>query len=382
MNQKSKRLLSLDALRGFDMLFIMGFSSLVMDVCGLFPGGSECWLSQTMGHAKWHGLTHHDTIFPLFLFIAGVSFPFSYAKQVASGMSKKSIYLKILKRALILIALGIVYNGFFKLDFITIDGGLSFNFDKLRFASVLGRIGLAWSLAAVLYINFKPMTRAIIAGATLIGYWLLICYVPAPDVPGADPLTMEGNLIGYIDRLLMPGRLIYNNGGFDPEGLLSTVPAIVSAMLGMFTGEFVKISDEKISGSRKSLYMAGAAVAMLGIGLLWSLVFPLNKMLWSSSFVLVVGSYCVGMFALFYYIIDVRGWQKWTLFFRVIGLNSITIYMAQKIFAFSSVNRYFFQGIVNLVPEAWGDVIFSIGYVGFCWLFLYFLYKKNTFLKI
>ena len=364
------------------MLFIMGFSSLVVDVCSLFPGGSEWWLAETMGHAKWHGLTHHDTIFPLFLFIAGVSFPFSYAKQVASGMSKKSIYLKILKRALILIALGIVYNGFFKLDFITNDGGLAFNFDKLRFASVLGRIGLAWSLAAILYINFKPMTRAIIAGATLIGYWLLICYVPAPDVPGADPLTMEGNLIGYIDRLIMPGRLIYNNGGFDPEGLLSTVPAIVSAMLGMFTGEFVKISGDKVSGGRKSLYMAGAAAAMLGLGLLWSLVFPINKMLWSSSFVLVVGSYCLGMFALFYYIIDVKGWQKWTLFFRVIGLNSITIYLAQKIFAFSSVNRYFFQGIVNLVPEAWGNVIFATGYVAFCWLFLYFLYKKNTFLKI
>ena len=382
MKPQSKRLLSLDALRGFDMLFIMGFSSLVMDVCALFPGGSQWWISRTMEHVDWNGIAHHDTIFPLFLFIAGVSFPFSYSKQVASGMSRKSIYLKILKRALILISLGIVYNGFFKLDFITNDGGLAFNFDKLRFASVLGRIGLAWSFAAILYINFKPMTRAIIAGATLIGYWLLICYVPAPDVPGADPLTMEGNLIGYIDRLIMPGRLIYNNGGFDPEGLLSTVPAIVSAMLGMFTGEFVKIPDEKISGNRKSLYMAGAAAAMLGLGLLWSLVFPINKMLWSSSFVLVVGAYSLGMFALFYYIIDVKGWQKWTLFFRVIGLNSITIYMAQKIFAFSSVNRYFLQGIVNLVPEAWGDVIFATGYVAFCWLFLYFLYKKNTFLKI
>lgn len=371
MKQQSRRLLSLDALRGFDMLFIMGFSALVIDVCSLFPGGAECWLAQTMSHAKWHGLTHHDTIFPLFLFIAGVSFPFSYAKQTASGMSRKSIYLKILKRMLILIGLGIVYNGFFKMDFA-----------NLRIASVLGRIGLAWGIAAILYINFKPATRAIIAAATLIVYWLTVGYIAAPDVPDGDPLTMQGTIVGYIDRLFMPGRLIYDGGRFDPEGLLSTIPATVSALLGMFTGEFVRIPEEKISGDRKSLYMAGATAALLAVGLLWSLVFPINKMLWTSSFVLVVGAYSLGMFTLFYYIIDVKGWQKWTLFFRVIGLNSITIYMAQKIISFSNINRFFLGGIVSHVPEAWGEVIYSTGYVALCWLFLYFLYKKDVFLKI
>lgn len=371
MQNNNKRLMSLDALRGFDMMFIMGVSALIINLCSLFPGGSECWLAQTMEHVKWNGLAHHDTIFPLFLFIAGVSFPFSYAKQIANGMSRKAIYLKILKRALILIALGVVYNGFFKFDF-----------ENLRIASVLGRIGLAWAVAAILFINFKPMTRAIIAAVTLIAYWILICYVPAPDVPGADPLSMEGNLIGYIDRLLMPGKLIYDNGRFDPEGLLSTVPAVVTAMLGMFTGEFVKIPEDKISGKRKSLYMVGAAAALLAIGLLWSLDFPINKKLWTSSFTLVVGAYSLGMFALFYYIIDVKGWQKWTLFFRVIGLNSITIYMAQRIISFSSINRFFLGGLAGLVPEAWGTFILSAGYVAICWLFLYFLYRKNVFLKI
>lgn len=371
MNKENKRLLSLDALRGFDMLFIMGLSALIIDICSLFPEGSGCWLARTMEHVSWNGLAHHDTIFPLFLFIAGVSFPFSYANQRAKGMSQKSIYLKILKRVIILIALGVVYNGFFRLDF-----------ENMRVASVLGRIGLAWGAAAILFINFKPMTRAIIAGVTLIGYWLLVCYVPAPDVAGADPLSMQGNIVGYIDRLLMPGRLIYDGGRFDPEGLLSTVPAVVTAMLGMFTGEFIRMPEEKISGSRKSAYMAGAAVALLALGLLWNLVFPINKMLWSSSFVLTVGAYSLGMFALFYYIIDVKGYKKWTLFFRVVGLNSITIYMAQSIFNFSSVNRFFLSGVVGLVPEAWGNVIYSAGYIAVCWLFLYFLYKKNTFLKI
>ena len=371
MDKKPQRLLSIDALRGFDMLFIMGFSSLVVAICSLFPGGADCWLATTMGHAKWHGFTHHDTIFPLFLFLAGISFPFSYSKQVSMGMSKKSIYIKIFKRALILICLGVVYNGFFKLDF-----------EKLRICSVLGRIGMAWMCAAILYINFKPKARVIICAVILVGYWLLIRFVPAPDTPGADPLTMQGNLIGYIDRCITPGRLIYDGGRFDPEGLLSTLPAIVSAMLGVFTGEFIRIPEEKISGAKKSLYMALAAVALLAVGLLWSIDFPLNKMLWSSSFVCVVGSYCVGMFALFYYIIDVKKWQKWTTFFTVIGMNSITIYMAQRIFSFSSVNKFFLSGLADMLPEPWAKVLYAAGYVAVCWLFLYFLYKKKIFLKI
>lgn len=159
MKTRSDRLLSLDALRGFDMLFIMGLAALVTDICALFPAGSGCQIAQNMLHAEWDGLRHHDTIFPLFLFIAGASFPFSYAKQTASGISARNIYLRIIKRALILIALGVVYNGFFNLDF-----------ENLRIASVLGRIGTAWAIAAVLFINFKPTARAVIASLILIGY--------------------------------------------------------------------------------------------------------------------------------------------------------------------------------------------------------------------
>ncbi|MBE6215380.1 MAG: DUF5009 domain-containing protein [Bacteroidales bacterium] len=371
MKPQTQRLMSIDALRGFDMLFIMGFSGLVMSVCALFPEGTDCWLYTTMRHAEWNGFTHHDTIFPLFLFLAGMSFPFSYAKQVSTGTPRSRIYLKIFKRALTLVCLGIVYNGFFKFDF-----------ENLRICSVLGRIGLAWMFAALMYINFKTGTRALICAAILIGYWLLICFVPAPDVPGGDPLTMQGNLIGYVDRMITPGRLIYDGGRFDPEGLLSTLPAIVSAMLGVFTGEFVRIPEEKISGARKSAYMLGAAAVLLGLGLLWSIIFPINKMLWSSSFVLTVGAYCVAMFSIFYYVIDVRKKQRFALFFRVIGLNSITIYMAQRIFSFSSINKFFLGGLAGMMPEQWADVLLDTGYVAICWLFLYFLYKKQTFLKI
>ena len=363
----NKRLMSLDALRGFDMLFIMGFSLVIREFCALFPGGADCALAQTVKHSAWDGLTLFDTIFPLFLFIAGVSFPFSYAKQLASNMSRRNIYMKILRRAVILIFLGMVYNDFFKLDF-----------ENLRVCSVLGRIGIAWSLAALLFINFSTKTRVVISSVILVVYWLLICYVPAPDVVGALPLSKEGNLVGYVDRMITPGTLIY--GTFDPEGLLSALPAVVTAMLGMFTGEFVRRND--ITEQKKAGYMGLASIALLAVGLVWSLVFPVNKALWSSSFVLVVGSYSLAMFALFYYVIDVRGYQKWATPFVVIGLNSITIYMAQRIIPFKSISAFFLQGFADMLPQEWSALLMRIGYLVVSWLFLYFLYKKKVFLKI
>lgn len=369
--KKSERLLSLDAIRGFDMLFIMGLSGLIVSICSLFPEGDTCWLAQTMKHVPWDGLAHHDTIFPLFLFIAGISFPFSFAKQKASGMSHIQIYTKIIKRAFLLVLLGMVYNGLFNLDF-----------ENLRYPSVLGRIGLAWMFAAILYINFKTRSRVIIATAILLGYWLLLRFVPASDAPaGASPFSLEGNLVGYIDRIIISGSHLYS-GTFDPEGLLSTLPAIVTAMLGMFTGELVRIPEEKISGSRKALYMFGAAVVCLGLGLLWSIVFPINKSLWSSSFVLVVAAYSLALFSLFYYIIDVKKIQKWTFPLKVVGLNSITIYMAQRIVSFSDIEEFFLGGLEKALPGGFPTVVNGIGYILVCWLFLYFLYKHKVFLKI
>lgn len=363
----SERLQSLDALRGFDMLFIMGFASLIAALCGLWPNAVTEGIARQMEHAAWDGFTHHDTIFPLFLFIAGVTFPFSLAKQRAGGLPTGRIYAKIIRRGLTLVLLGVVYNGFFKLDF-----------ENLRIASVLGRIGLAWSIAAVLYLNFGVKTRIAVAAVVLAGYGLLSALVAAPDAAGFGPLTQEGCLAGYVDRLYLPGQLIY--GSFDPEGLLSTLPAVVTAMLGMFTGEFVR--REGMTGSRKALWMCVAALAFLVVGLAFSGVLPVNKKLWSSTFVCVVAAYSLAMFALFYYLIDVRGWRRWTLFFRVVGLNSITIYLAQRIVGFGRISDFFLGGIASKCPDALAAVVNSAGYVAVCWLFLYFLYRKNIFLKV
>lgn len=361
--------MSLDTLRGFDMFFIMGLSGLIVSLCALWPNVVTNEIAEQMGHVAWNGLQHHDTIFPLFLFLAGVSFPFSLAKQRENGATKGKIYAKIFRRAAMLIFLGMVYNGLFQLDFA-----------NLRVASVLARIGLAWMGAALLYVNFGVKTRAWIAVAILVIYALLSKFVCAPDMPGSDPLSMEGSLVGWVDRLLMPGRLIYDSGRFDPEGLLSAVPAVVTAMLGMFTGELIR--SEKTTGERKTLMMVVGGVVLAVVAWLGNYFVPINKMLWSSTFVCAVGAYSLLMMALFYYLIDVKGWQKWTLVFRVVGVNSITIYLAQRIISFSGINKFFFGGLAGLCSEQVGEVILDAGFVLVCWLFLYFLYKKKVFLKI
>jgi len=363
---KNERLMSLDALRGFDMLFIMGLAGWIVALCQLLPsGGVTEWLAGQMSHVEWHGWAHHDTIFPLFLFVAGISFPFSIAKQRAKGKSKKSILYKIIRRGLMLVLLGFIYNGILTLDF-----------PNVRYASVLGRIGLAWMFAALLFTNFKAKTCWIISAAILIGYWLMLWLIPNV----ADPFSFEHNLAGTVDRILLPGRL--HEKTFDPEGLFSTIPAIVTALLGMFTGQFVQLSDKQVSGNKKALYMVLAAIVFIVIGWIWSYWFPINKKLWTSTFVLVLAGYSLLSFALFYYVIDVKGWSRWSFFFRVVGLNSITIYLAQKIINFRQITNFFFGGIVSLFPEDAGKLIYATGYITVCWIFLYVLYKKNIFLKV
>lgn len=367
--KQPRRLLSLDALRGFDMFFIMGGASLFVALATLFPTPFLQAISDQMGHVEWNGLRHHDTIFPLFLFIAGISFPFSLEKQREQGKTEKQILQKIIRRGITLVFLGCIYNGL-----------LSFDFANLRYASVLARIGLAWMFAALLFVKFNKLTRAWIAAGILIGYWLAMAFIPVPDAGSAGHFTIEGNLVGYIDRLFLPGRL--HEGFFDPEGLFSTIPAMATAMFGMFTGELIKSKKAGLTDKKKVLYLVAAGFALLAIGLLWSLVFPINKKLWSSSFVCVVGAYSVWMFALFFYIVDVVGLRGWTLFFKVIGVNSITIYLAQSFINFSFTSDALFGGLIHLMPEPAQPLFSSLGYIAVCWGFLYFLYKQRIFLKV
>lgn len=368
--KQSQRLLSIDALRGFDMFFIMGGATLLAALATLLPCDFTQTIADQMGHVPWDGLKHHDTIFPLFLFIAGISFPFSLEKQRSVGKTDFQIYKKIIRRGIILVLLGCVYNGM-----------LDFDFAHGRYGSVLARIGLAWMFGALIFVNTRTKTRIWITTALLVGYYLLVAFVPAPDNPTAGVFTKEGSIVSYIDRLLMPGDLYYKDV-FDPEGLLGIIPAIGTALLGMFTGEFVKLQRTGLTGTKKVLWMVAAGIVLLIVGLLWSKVFPINKALWSSSFVCVVGAYSVLMFALFYWIIDVLQWRRWTFFFAVIGMNSITIYLGQRFINFTYTSDRLFCGIYDLFPETAVPFVSAIGYITICWLFLYFLYKHRVFLKV
>lgn len=364
-----KRLYSLDALRGFDMFWIMGGEGIFVGLAAITGWPVLEWWAKQLDHVPWHGFVFYDMIFPLFLFIAGISFPFSLAKRIANNDSRMSIYKHVIGRGLILVLLGIIYNN-----------GIKFNFESLRYGSVLGRIGLAWMFAALIFMNTKLTFRIVWFCVILLGYWLLMILFPAHDLGSTDIYSMEGNLASHIDRLLMPGRLYL--GTHDPEGLFSTIPAIGTALLGMFTGEFMLSKYLQDKPLKKVLYLVLAAIALMVIGKVWNLTFPINKNIWTSSFVCFVGGLSLLLFSIFYLIIDVWQYKKWAFFFVVIGVNPITIYLAGRIINFGSANRFFFGGLAAIMPESWTELINATGITAIAWVFLYILYKKKIFLKV
>lgn len=381
------RIMSLDALRGFDMLWIMGLSGAVVSLCTLF-GAKDCWLATQMTHVVWHGLRHHDTIFPLFLFLAGVSWPFSCASQVARGFSSGRIVLRCLKRMTLLILLGLVAGHL-----------LDFKFAELRYDSILAHIGICWCGAAVLSLFVRDWrARFAIVVALLVGHWLVLYSFTAPDaaelLASTDPVVSKrvasyaafgtgnfsftGNIAGWIDRTFMPGKLFL--GVFDPDGLLSKISGISLAMLGVQAGELIR--SEKISGNRKALALAGAGIAAIALTFACAPVCPVNKKLWTSTFVFAAAGYAFLMLALFYWIVDVRGFRKWSFFLRVIGMNSITIFMLMRFFSFEATSRFLFTGIASWGNAAWAGFVIRFGQVVVEWLVLLFLYRKGTFLRV
>ena len=380
------RLESLDALRGFDMLLIMGFGPVVIALCGLFGFGESCWLARQFEHVEWNGLRLEDTIFPLFLFLAGVAWPFSHARQREAGKTTGAIVWKCVKRAAILFALGLVYGGLLR--------------GNLRMGSVLGRIGVAWMVGAFLHMTFRVRTLAILALLIPIAYWLLICFVPAPDaltlvIPedlafvrdyGTGPYSIVGNLSGWVERHFVPGVLQPYTGIADNQSVLGYVPAVGTALLGILSGEFLRSSRAMRPVKRIGLMvLAAAALAALGLAIatcFGEMSMPINKKLWSASFTFVVGGYSVAMLALFHGVVDVLGWKRWTFFFRVIGMNSIFIYMAMPILGLSGISKYLFAGLVSLLPVALQPLGTSVAFVATCWLLLYFLYRKKVFFKV
>lgn len=371
LTPKATRLLSLDALRGFDMFWIVsgegifhGMANVVLTKHNLYRNPTNWQITTTadlnfwertavgisnqLHHSPWNGFTFYDIIFPLFIFIAGISMPFSFDKQIESAgvntvIAKKNIYRSLIKRTLILIFLGMVVNGLFKWQ----------GYENTRMASVLGRIALSCFFAAIIYLNCSRRTQIIWFAGLLLLYWAAMVLIPVPGF-GAGVLTPEGNLEGYIDRILLPGKL--HRTVYDPEGILSTIPAVCSAMLGVFTGQYLR--NNTMHSLKKVLWLAVAGTLLLLLGQLWGLVFPVNKNMWTSSFVLYAGGWSVLLFTLFYYVIDVLGLKKWSMPFVWMGCNSILIYMAAHgVVNFESTSAFLFGGIYTKAPEVWHDAL-------------------------
>jgi predicted acyltransferase len=394
---KKKRLLSLDALRGFDMFWIIsgegifhGLANGVMKEHHLIRNPND-WtiasngylsfferflvgLSNQLHHSVWNGFTFYDLIFPLFIFISGVSMPFSYEKHLNAGNDKKNsakgIYYALIRRTLILIFLGMVVNGLLKWE----------GYENTRFASVLGRIALSTFFAALIYLNFSLRKQLIWLLGILLGYYIIMIAIPVPGFCNGI-LTPEGNLAAYVDRLLLPGKL--HRAVYDPEGLLSTIPAIATALLGVFTGTFLNAKNNRFSLVLKAFYLLIAGIILVSLGLLWNLLFPINKNMWTSSFVLVAGGFSLVLFSFFYYIIDVKTYQKWSLPFIWIGTNSILIYVcAHGLFNFESTSQFLFGGVIAKIPLAWQQVGLWLGVLLIQLGILKFLYDRKWFLKI
>ena len=364
----SQRLYSLDALRGFDMFWIMGaagvFASLAKITGSPFCGG----IATQLTHPAWDGFRMFDLIFPLFLFMAGVSTPFSIDNQISKGKSREQLVLRVIKRGIILVLIGIIYNN--KLTALV-------PLENIRFPSVLGRIGLAYMIANIIYLYAGKTFQYVWFIGILIGYWLLLKFTSAPGFPIGD-LTMEGNFASYIDRMIIPGKLYL--GIHDPEGLMATIPAISTGLLGIFTGNLLR--SNKLTQTRKVFLMVVVGVILLGLAQLWNLVFPINKNLWSSSFVFHVGGISLLLMSLFYYVIDMLGYKKWAFFFKVIGMNSILIYISGVFINWTYTTTAFFGWLAQFVGEPYGIVVLGVCTILVKWIFLYFLYKKKIFLRV
>ena len=364
----SGRVLSIDALRGFDMLWILGASEFVVALLAFSKSNWALRLASEFDHTVWHGFTFYDLIFPLFLFIVGLVIPFSLAKYREGNINFKNAYTRIITRTIVLFFLGLIANGL-----------LDFNFASMRWPGVLQRIAICYFFTAIIVLHIpsrlQPMVIGIILGAILFGYWAIMKFVPVPGF-GAGNLTPQGNLAGYLDRLIIPGRLYYKFG--DNEGILSTIPAVGTTLLGALTGSMMRSNKTKIF-KIKWIFIGG--VTSLSLGFAWNFVFPVNKILWTSSFVLFAGGFSLLLFGLFYWLIDYKGYKKWAFPFVVIGMNAITIYFVSYIFDFGIIVSIFVHGFINYMGAA-KSAFFYFCLVAVRWLFLYFLYKKKIFFKV
>lgn len=366
----AERLMSLDALRGFDMTWIVGADALGHALSKLDAGPVVRGIATQLDHVAWEGFRFYDLIFPLFVFMIGVAITFSVGKLVEREGRGVAVR-RILTRTLLLYVLGLIYYG-----------GISEGVERIRLLGVLQRLGLCYGFAGLCFVYLKPRGMAAMTAGLLIGYWAALTFIPVPGF-GAGDFAEGRNLTNWIDREFLPWRKW--DVTHDPEGVLSTFPAFASCLLGVFAGRWLQ--DPHASGERKAALLAGAGVVSLVLGTLWGLQFPIVKKLWSSSFVLVAGGWSALLLAAFYYVIDVRKIRGWAIPFVWVGTNALTIYLVSRLVDFDALSARFVGGPVAtwldtaVAPHLGAVVVATVGMV-LCFLFCRFLYRRQLFLRL
>ena len=365
----AKRLLALDVLRGLTIALMIMVNT----------PGSWGYVYPPLLHSKWHGCTPTDLVFPFFLFIVGVSLWYSF-KKYGEGLTKKGL-LKVFKRFSIIFFLGLFLNLFPK-----------FNFENLRFFGVLQRIAIAYGIVAILCMQFNFKQLLAIFGLILFGYWGLLYFGGSEDV-----YSLTTNVVGKFDLLLFGENHIYKGFGipFDPEGLISAIPSLATVLIGYFTGRLIDLASSVIEAIKK-LVVFGMACAVLGW--FWGYILPINKPLWTSSYVLYAGGLAMVFLALLLWIIDIKGIKKWSSPFIHFGTNPLFIFVFSGIYVktilylVKSTNsegetitgyRYLYENIfVPIAGNMNGSLLFAISHIIVFWFLTYILYKNKIFIKI
>ncbi|KAF7774007.1 hypothetical protein PCIT_a0378 [Pseudoalteromonas citrea] len=368
-----KRLASLDALRGMDMFWILGGQSIFAALFVLTGWqGWKAFEAHTV-HSAWHGFTFYDLIFPLFIFLSGVAMGLSPKRIDHLPFSeRRGYYNKALKRLFLLSALGVLYNHGW-------GTGIPVALGEIRYASVLGRIAIAWFFCMLLVWHTSLRTLGFIGGGVLIGYWLLLCFIPVPGGTAGD-LSAAGSWNAWVDAMLLPG-ISYQNRPVDPEGVLSSLPAIVNAIAGVFAGRLIAQAQHVGQWHTVARLFVFGFVA-LGLGWLWDIHFPVNKELWTSSFVLVTVGWSAILLAAFYALVDVLNGQRFAYLFVIIGANSIIIYLASSLVNWTFVSRSVFGGIISGSAEHWQPLMGVVALLAVQLIVLHWMYKRKIFVSV
>jgi len=362
-----QRVMSVDALRGMDMFFIVGMEEVFEALSKMFPISPS--LNERVQHAPWAGFHFYDLIFPLFAFIIGTSLVFSLSKSVAS-QGKGGTSRKILIRSLILFILGVLYYE-----------GIGEGLQHVRLLGVLQRLALCYCGAGLVFVWLGPRKLVALTISLLVGYWAMLTFVPVPGF-GAGDFTEGHNLTNWLDKMYLPFRKWDKD--HDPEGLLSTLPAIASSLLGVFAGLLLK--NPSIAPARKVRLLVAWGCAGVVAGLLWHLQFPIIKKIWTSSFVLFTAGLSSLLLAFFYYVIDLKNHRDWCRPFLWIGMNSITIYLIARVVKLEEIAKCFVGGEIHSglenMHDGLGDLVTALLALCFSFLICRFLYQRKIFLRV